>query len=557
MSFADLFARYREMGAIGPQPCDDPAFMFDEDGNCWTHSNNGECKNARKADDGEAKQENRTSFKPSPFQLTPEGNIVRVSIDEDLEMLFSSSRRVGLNLGLLKNNVCKDYYKLTSNVLRSLITGIKEIASEEIKPAWQTAVFPSSQKSFSSIFVNKLNDDATLSKLTMTQSNRENEQSKLTPSGHPTKLQIRDEVNIADLRRWLWGQIGHPVNYFTSTSPLEEKSATDTAVESRVAATSDGAAEIPVFLDLQEPTGIADPQPVQEEVQPRENQCEVKDQMTSCSSQVGIFEDSTSSNTAEVTSCKPDENKAKQERFTNGDSSSNQETSAGASSSSSENSVRETAEEDGASKKLSTDCESDHEPLIRRTRPDNQTANGNKQFASSLRIKEARENPKALQARDARENVTTVLTRENRENTRTYRTRDAREKMKTAQTAEERETSKTPQTRDETELGRTVQTKEIRENPRKCDELNRKPTSSKSNQIPVGSRPGEVVDRKVSSSRVRQSAAPNNNEAILPLRPKSWCLVGGYVRRFPTKHHHSSHKSQSTSKSQPQVPTAA
>ncbi|KAL2653250.1 hypothetical protein R1flu_021378 [Riccia fluitans] len=32
------------MGAIGPQPCDDPAFMFDEDGHCWTHSNNGECK---------------------------------------------------------------------------------------------------------------------------------------------------------------------------------------------------------------------------------------------------------------------------------------------------------------------------------------------------------------------------------------------------------------------------------------------------------------------------------------------------------------------------------
>ncbi|KAL2650461.1 hypothetical protein R1flu_018589 [Riccia fluitans] len=451
-------------------------------------------KNARKADDDEAKQENHTSFKPSPFQLTPEGYVVRVSSDEDLEAPFSSSHRVGLNLGLLKNNVCKDYYKLTSNVLRSLITGIKEIASEEIKPAWQTVVFPSPQKSFSSIFVNKFNDEATLSKPTMTQSNGENEQSKLTPSGHPTKLQIRDEVNIADLR-WLWGQIGHPVNYFTSTSPLEEKSATDTAVESRVAATSDGAAEIPVSLDLQEPTGIADPQPVQEEVQRRENQCEVKDEMTSCSSQVGILEDNTSSNTAEVTSCKPDENKAKQEQFTNADSSSNQETSAGASSSSSENSVRETAEENGASKKLSTDCESDHEPFIRRTRPDNQTANGNKQFASSLRIKEARENPRALQPRDARENVTTVLTRENRENTRTFRTRDARGKMKTAQTAEERETSETLQTREETELGRTVQTKEIRENPRKCDELNRKPISSRSNRIPVGSQPLQVPER--------------------------------------------------------------
>ncbi|KAL3685097.1 hypothetical protein R1sor_003119 [Riccia sorocarpa] len=563
MSFADLFARYREMGAIGPKPCKDSTFIFDEDGNVRTQSNiNGECKDARKTDDCEVRQKHYVPFKSSiPFKLTPEGDFVRVSGDEELEEeLLSPHHKVGLNLGLLKsNNICKDYYKLTSNVLRSLIIGIREITTEEITPVWQTTTLSSSYKNFSNIFVKRGHGEANLLKSTKIQRKVEIEQLELSSFIDLSKLPIRDEINIADLRTWLWHRIGHPVNNFASTS-LEENYGSD-AMDSRVATICLESATTSMSLDSQEQAAACGSSLVIEEVQVMDNPSGGKEHMRGSSCEVGRHEeedDDTSYQTIDVTSKKLDENKVTNNMFIEECSSRNHsqgQTSVSDSNSSEAYASKTTKEVVNSTKKIA-DCESDHEPLIRRTRLVNQTASGNKQFASSVRIKEDGENPRIVQTRNDNENMKVVQIRDERENQKTVRTREEIEKLRTGQTREgilkyDEEVMTSISSRN----NRTT----VGSRPEKA--VDRQVSSSQARQstflTPNESQQGEAVDRQASSSQARQSTASRHNEAVIPSRPKSWCLVGGYVRRFPTKHNISSHKSQTRSKGQPQVPTAA
>ncbi|BBM97317.1 hypothetical protein MPTK1_1g04770 [Marchantia polymorpha subsp. ruderalis] len=459
MSFADLFARYRAMGAMEPQPLDEHLFSAGSDWNCTMDDYSQDAP----LQDGDGVRQDRKSFKPSrPFVLTTEGDYVRVSSDEGLEELFSPPPRLGLNLGLLKNNsVCKDYYRLTSSVLKSLLMGIKEMATEEITPAWQVG-FPCSspKKSLSSLFARKLNEDVSYPKLTTMHSGDEIGTSKLSSFSHNSKLPMREVVNIDDLRRWFWGQVGHPQTYLGSTTPTNELNGTEAELGTELESSS----------SLQSPSiDTSEDKSFEVETQSQQTQFSGLEQVTSSTSEGKSFEEDSMVESPDFQTNTSESPETKVTTETSIESSSQQ------------SSLGTPAEDNEVSTRHCTGSDSDHESLLRKNHAANQ-ASRSRQCISTRR-------------------------------------------------------------------------REEKEHSRSLSEVNCRSVSSKEYGPPADSK-HRIIEREVSSSRPRKQVVARNNEAMNPPRPKSWCLVGGYVKRFPTKHH-TSGKSQSPANSQPQVPLAA
>ncbi|CAM6091589.1 unnamed protein product [Calypogeia fissa] len=292
MNFQDLFARYREMGAMAPQQSSDEQLLMQNQNvppNSWALSGDllnmgvlmysnlhsqeklwSPATHVRVMLDlppplencnNEGTKKEQLMFKllsPNTFRpflmSTDEEHKQGLSGDEEVEELLQCPTpplQQGWNLGLLKtNNLCKDYYKLTSNMLHTLIMGIKELTDGEISPAWQIAHDRGYQKqsNFSNIFlqdianrpmtscesnhVNSVDDDSIEQKRNARPCKEFEDkcQTPLKPAsqnkeGPPTSSKesperSKDMDGILELRKLLWRQI---VPYTCLGGPVDPK----------------------------------------------------------------------------------------------------------------------------------------------------------------------------------------------------------------------------------------------------------------------------------------------------------------------------------------------